>query len=424
MTLRFRVFAALVACFIIVIGAGSSIRAEDFFFKDGDRAVIIGDSITEQHLYSNFVEMWTISRFPAWNITFRNSGIGGDRSTGGNSRFKRDVMVHKPTAMTVDFGMNDGNYKAFEDGTFQTYMKGLQGMADQAKEGQVRVAWMTPSPVEKGEEGPALQGYNETLEKYSAGVGAIAEKNGGLFVDQFHPFVAAQDKARAENPKNRIGGGDAVHPGPPGQALMAWGILKGLHFPALVSAAEIDAAGNKVVNARNCEVTSLAVKDDGVSFQRKDAALPFFPAEAKSILKWVPIDQELNEYTLKITGLKEGKYELKIDTVKIAEYTSAELAAGVNLTTPALAAGPIAEQVKTVWNAVVAKNKFYHDQIFRGIILGSGVPDWLGMTPAEIEAKKQAAMTQRTEKTAEMDAAIHKALEMRPHQVEVVPVKK
>jgi hypothetical protein len=25
--------------------------------------VMIGDSITEQHLYSNYVEMWTVSRF-------------------------------------------------------------------------------------------------------------------------------------------------------------------------------------------------------------------------------------------------------------------------------------------------------------------------------------------------------------------------
>ena len=76
---------------------------------------MIGDSITEQHLYSNYVEMWTVTRFPAWKLTFRNVGIGGDRSTGGNSRFKRDVLAHKPTAMTVDFGMNDGGYRPFDE---------------------------------------------------------------------------------------------------------------------------------------------------------------------------------------------------------------------------------------------------------------------------------------------------------------------
>src|SRR4051794_14536509 len=83
-------------------------RAEEkaFFFRDGDRVVVIGDSITEQHLYSNYLELWVLTRQPSWKITFRNAGIGGDTSGGGNGRFKRDVLSFKPTAMTVDFGMN------------------------------------------------------------------------------------------------------------------------------------------------------------------------------------------------------------------------------------------------------------------------------------------------------------------------------
>ena len=67
---------------ILALAIPSLTRAEDaFFFKDGDRVVMIGDSITEQHLYSNYVEMWTVTRFPSWKITFRNVGIGGDSNT-------------------------------------------------------------------------------------------------------------------------------------------------------------------------------------------------------------------------------------------------------------------------------------------------------------------------------------------------------
>ena len=215
-------FSMLFATLSAIVWFSSHASAEEFFFRDGDRVVIIGDSITEQHLYSNYVEMWTVSRFPKWSISFRNVGIGGDRSTGGNHRFQRDVLAHQPTAMTVDFGMNDGNYRAFDEPGFKTYMGGLQGMAEQANAAKIRVAWITPSPVVKAETGPAIEGYNQTLENYSAGVKQIATANGGLFVDQFHPFVAAIDKARDAKPENRIGGGDAVHPGPAGQALMAW----------------------------------------------------------------------------------------------------------------------------------------------------------------------------------------------------------
>ena len=99
----------------VAMCCAASAGAADFFFKDGDVVVMIGDSITEQHLYSNYIEMWTVTRFPSWNLTFRNVGIGGDRSPGGNNRFARDVLSHKPTAMTADFGMNDGGYGAFKD---------------------------------------------------------------------------------------------------------------------------------------------------------------------------------------------------------------------------------------------------------------------------------------------------------------------
>jgi lysophospholipase L1-like esterase len=75
--------------------------------------------------------MWTVTRFPNWKLTFRNVGIGGDRAVGGNARFARDVLLHKPTAMTVEFGMNDGGYRAFGEETFKPYIDGLQGMADQ-----------------------------------------------------------------------------------------------------------------------------------------------------------------------------------------------------------------------------------------------------------------------------------------------------
>src|SRR6516162_5226876 len=124
---------ALLSSPLILLACTAPAAAQHkFFFKDGDVVVVMGDSITEQRLYSNYLEMWTITRYPGWKLTFRNVGIGGDRSTGGNARFKRDVLAYKPTALTVDFGMNDGNYKPFDEPGFQTYMTGLQGIADQA----------------------------------------------------------------------------------------------------------------------------------------------------------------------------------------------------------------------------------------------------------------------------------------------------
>ncbi len=421
------VFSLMLA---VMLSAGSRTRAEEpFFFKNNDRVVMIGDSITEQHLYSNYVEMWTTMRFPAWHITFRNVGIGGDRSTGGNARFTRDVLIHKPTAMTVDFGMNDGNYSAFAEPTFKTYMGGLQGMADQAKKAGVRVAWATPQPLDTDQQGPtALTGYNLTLGKYSEGVKTIAEKNDGLFVDQFHPYLAVLDKARSVGPKyDRVTGGDAVHPGGPGQALMAASILKGLHFPTHVASVEIDVASRDGAKGVNCKISDVKIDGETIKFQQEDAALPFFPEEAKTILKWTPIQDELNQYTLKVSGLKGEKYAVSLGGKKVAEFSGTELAKGVNLAGAALSAGPVADQVKAVRAAIEAKNRYYHDQIFRGVVLSSAsIPDWLGikLTQQEIESKRSAAVSERMAKLPELDAAIQATLTMKPHDVTIAPVFK
>jgi lysophospholipase L1-like esterase len=401
----------------------SAVHAEDFFFKDGDRVVMIGDSITEQHLYSNYVEMWTVTRFPKWKIAFRNVGIGGDRSVGGNSRFARDVLLHKPTAMTVDFGMNDGSYREFSDQTFKPYMDGLQGMADQATAANIRTAWVTPQPLDNDEQGKtALTGYNQTLEKFSDGVRAISEKNRGKFVDQFHPYLQVLDAARSKADKyNRITAGDAVHPGPPGQALMAASILKGMNFPSLVAAVEIDAKQNKVVSQENCTVEGLQATATSVKFKKLDKALPFFPEDASSILPWTPILDELNDYKIQVTGLAPGKYKVRIDSVDVAELSAESLGAGVDIAAEVLKSGPIAEQAKKVKEAVENKNRYHHDQIFRGIIL-TGVPEWIySVVPREqLEEKKNALVNERLEKVAQLDVQVAESLKMQPHQFEIV----
>jgi lysophospholipase L1-like esterase len=405
-------------------------RPADFFFRDGETVVMIGDSITEQHLYSNYVETWAATRFPAWKLTFRNTGMGGDTARGGNARFKRDVLSYKPTAMTVALGMNDGGYKTFNESRYREFLSNLQGMADQAKAAKVRVVWLTPHPMDPDEQGKtALAAYNQTLEKFSAGVGEIAQKNGGLFIDRFHPYLAVLDRARAASPKyTRIGGGDAVHPAMPGHALLAALILKGLHFPTLVSSVEIDASGTpKETATKRCRVSDLAAKGGGVSFQRLDEALPFFPPEASSILKWSPVLEELNDYRLKVTGLKGGSYEVRLGGKKVAVHSAEELARGVNLAAAALKEGPIADQAKAVAEAIKKKNQHHHDQVFRGVVVASALQlsrlRGTKLTPSEVETTREALVKERMAKMPELEDAVHKALEMKAYAVDVVPVR-
>src|SRR5262249_38723201 len=126
------------------------------------------------------------------------------------------------------------------------------------------------------------------------------------------------------------------------------------------------------VEADNCSVSEVATSPDRVSFKRQDRALPFFPEKARGILKWAPLLEEMNHYGLKVTGLKEGRYEIRFGGKKAAVRSAAELGKGVNLAEAALREGPVAEQVKKVWAAVEGKNGYFHDQVFRGVVLAGG----------------------------------------------------
>ena len=104
-----------IVCFLsLAIATARGEDSKDFFFKAGDRVLFLGDSITEQYQYSTDIELYLTTRFPNWNCLFLNAGIGGDTATGGAGRFASHVLAEKPTAITINFGMNDGGYGAFD----------------------------------------------------------------------------------------------------------------------------------------------------------------------------------------------------------------------------------------------------------------------------------------------------------------------
>ena len=50
--------------------------------KSGDSIVFLGDSITHQCLYTQYVEDYFYTRFPEMRLKFHNSGVGGAKAWG------------------------------------------------------------------------------------------------------------------------------------------------------------------------------------------------------------------------------------------------------------------------------------------------------------------------------------------------------
>jgi lysophospholipase L1-like esterase len=403
----------------LILSAGFLAGAEPnngFFFKKGDRIVFLGDSITEQYQYSSYIELYLTTRFPKWNLTFINAGIGGDTATGGAGRFAAHVLAEKPTAVTIDFGMNDGGYGGFNTFANRRYVDKTTAMLEMARKAGVRVALISPNAVDRRAQ-PGFTTYFETQQKFYAPLQGIAAKFHVPFVDQYDVTAAAIKKMEAEGPKAKQVRPfpDGIHTSPHGALLMAHTILTGLHAPALVSDVEIDVAGGKAT-PKACSIDKLKATTTEVEFDRSDDCIPLpVLREWLPILPYVNDLKDLNWYGLKITGLVTGNYQVQIDGKDAATFTAEQLQNGVNLGT--LASGPIFDQGRNVVNAVNAKNKLVYDR-FRGVVMFQA-PEWLSDVAAQRKPKE---LARRMAQIDQRQAEIYKMAQPTPHHFQVKQV--
>jgi lysophospholipase L1-like esterase len=403
---RFPLRLALFAAFVAAAPLAAA-ESNDFFFKKGDRIVFLGDSITEQYQYSTDIELYLTTRFPEWNLTFINAGIGGDTATGGANRFATHVLAEKPTAVTIDFGMNDGGYGAFDKKKADAFIEKTEVMLKAAKEAGVRVALISPNAVEV-RTNPGLKTYLETQKEFYAPLKELAEKYKVPFVDQYAVTRAIMDKIAADKAPVKAFPGGGIHTGPAGGLLMAHTILVGLHAPAMVSDLEIDAATHKAGKATRCKADKVEGDADGVTFERMDEAPPLPVAKDwRDILPYVDQLKDLNYYGLKVSGLKDGKYGLSIDGKEVGTYSGDQLAAGVNLGN--LDSGPLFDQGEAVFKAINEKNDLVHHR-FRDVVMKS---------PAVGEEAKRDDLKRRMSEIDTRQAAIYKLAQPKTHKFEL-----
>jgi lysophospholipase L1-like esterase len=389
--------------------------AKDFFFHKGDRIVFLGDSITEQYQYSTDIELYLTTRFPDGDMTFINAGIGGDTATGGARRFAEHVLAEKPTALTIDFGMNDGGYGGFDPNRAKQYLDKTEEMLKAAQKAGVRVALISPNAVEVRAR-PQLKTYLETQQQFYAPLINLADKYKVPFVDQYAVTRRVLEKIEADN-ANVHPFPDGVHTNGSGGLLMAHTILTGLKAPAIVSDAEIDASG-KEAKSIDCTIEGVNVTSDGISFQRKDKALPMpIPSDWRPILPYVNDLKDLNYYGLKVTGLNGGKYTLSIDGKLVGDYTAEELNKGVNLGNAAM--GPLFDQGQDVFKMIRAKNEIVHKR-FRQVVMVPPPPYWLADVYNERKPKE---LTKLMAEVDTLQKAIYKKVQPTTHRYELRVMK-
>jgi len=318
----------------VVLCLSPVLCAADFAVHDGDTVVFLGDSITQQRLYTRYVEEFCLTRFPDWRLRFINAGWSGDRTPPGAQRMARDVLVFHPNVVTLCFGMNDGRYHAFQQAELDAFLDGYRSILDQLKEHHARAVLLTNGAICPEHAPGRLKDYNATLEKFADASLALARQRGIDAGDLFHPMLKTIHALHQEKAGHLFPPRECVHPGPAGHVVMALELLRAMHAPALVSAAHLKVDDRVRASGERCRIESPSWKDGTLRFDRIDEAWPWrVPEGVDTLLAGVvPVEETLNWYTLQVRGLPaEKRYTLSVDGKALGTYSAAELAKGVNV---------------------------------------------------------------------------------------------
>ncbi len=215
--------------------------------------IFLGDSITYAGGYIDFVETWLRSRFPNAAIDILDlglpsetvSGLSEPGHAGGafprpdlHERLSRVLEKTKPDLIFAGYGMNDGIYYPFSEERFRAFQDGIIRLRQRANQAGAKIVHLTPPTFDplplKGKTLPAgrseyrtpFDGYNETLDKYSAWL--VDQRAQGWDVIDIHlPMNRFLAEHRKADPSFALAA-DGVHANVQGHWLIAREILKEL----------------------------------------------------------------------------------------------------------------------------------------------------------------------------------------------------
>ena len=328
---------ALLALTFLLPGLG---RADDFLVQPNDVVGIGGDSITQQHLYSAFMEDYLLMCQPTAGQKIVNFGWGGETAPGFLGRLGSDVYPFKPTVVTTCYGMNDGGYRPINDEISNRYKTAQTGIVDALKKNGVRVVIIGSS---KCVDSHYFRGGKAEADVYNNNLGTlagidkqIAQKEGIPYADVFDLTMDVMQKSKAKFGDDYcFAGGDGVHPGPNGHLVMAYAFLKALGCDGNIGTITVDMAANSATGTPGQEIVSdtngvVTVKSTRYPFCFNGAIDDKSPDTTAAVTQFFPFNDDLNRYMLVVKGITAAKAKVTWGATS-KEYTAEQLAKGINL---------------------------------------------------------------------------------------------
>lgn len=305
--------------------------------RKNDRLAIIGDSITEQKMYSRIIETYLTACLPELDVTVRQYGWGGETAEGFKNRMVNDALRFKPTIATTCYGMNDHKYRAYDEANGQWYRTNQIAIVKAFKAAGARMVLGSPGCV--GRKVPWSQADSESMNlnlcQFRNIDIEIARQENVAFADVFWPMLTLGWKATHQFGENyAIAGKDAVHPGWAGHVVMATAFLKALGVDGNLGTFTLDLDSGKATATGGHSVISFAHGE----LTLKSSQYPFCAPvgelgddnSLRSGLALTDFQSRFNRLHLVARNATAQNYRVTWGS-ETKTFTGQQLAAGINL---------------------------------------------------------------------------------------------
>ena len=385
--------------------------------KTGDKLAIVGDSITEQKMYSKIIETYLTVCVPELKITARQFGWGGETAEGFLKRMKNDCLRFQPTVATLCYGMNDHKYRAYDEPNGKWYRDNYSAIVKNFKEAGARVVLGSPGCVGKvppwakamANVKDGMELLNLNLCKFRDIDIDLAGEQNERFADVFWPMYNAVFTGHQKyGPQYNVAGGDGVHPGWSGHIVMAYAFLRAMGLDGEIGTFNVDLKAAKATASAGHEVKEFK---DGV-LTLVSSKYPYCAAgdvakdsSIRSGMTLVPFNEQLNRLMLIAKGGGAPQYKVTWGEA-FKTYSAAELEKGVNLAAD-FEKNPFSDAFDKVDAAVAAKQAYETKQIKQVFHGPEGKKDM------------EAAATKTEAERAPLAAAIQTALVPVTHTIKI-----
>ncbi len=419
--IRLSVFALV--CLAVSCLPIASALAADRPLTTGGRLVIVGDSITEQKLYSRYMETYLTACTPKLDLWILQLGWSGETAPGFLGRMDQDLLSFKPTVVTTCYGMNDGGYRPYEDSIGRRYRDAMDKLIQRAKAAGATVVVGSPGAVDthtfrtRGTTTPAV--YNDNLAHLRDIAKELAAKNAMPFANVHDAMI---DAMKAAKPKlgeaYHVCGGDGFHPAPNGHIIMAYAFLKGLGLDGQIGTITVDLAGQAIASDGHKVVSA---QDGKVEIESARYPFCFFgddkrPDSTRSILPFVPFNQDLNRLTLVVRNLKSERAKVTWGQAS-KTFTRDQLEKGVNLAAEFLD-NPFCEAFKKV-DETVARKQSFETNMIKALYRALG--SFRSMNDPEMTAATDMLQKRLVDRQAKLRQEVRDAVTPVKHTLTVTP---